>query len=263
VGIGIVAGLLACVHRAPEVSGAAVLDPATAAADARFAERGADPAALDDAADGWTARLAEDPGDRAVLARLSHAEWLRAMGSPNATEAAAHLANGEEFGWRCLLGVPGVRAAMDAAGGAVPALEDLPSSAAPCLAWTAANALDRVAARGPGAALALGDLGGLVARADSFGDAALAPWDPNGVPGMGAWLSSRWRFLSATDDAARERAREEAVTAVRAGPGFLRWRADALAAWPSLDDALPEIRDAERWSYENTRVEGARGDIGP
>lgn len=256
-GIGIVAGLLACVHRAPEVSGAAVLDPVIVEADVRFVARGGDPAALDDAVDGWMARLAEDPRDRSALARLSHAEWLRALGSPSRAAAEAHLANGEEFGWRCLLAVPGVRAAMDAAGGAVPALDDLPTSAAPCLAWTAANALDRVAARGPGARLALEELGAVVARAVSFGDATLAPWDPNGVPGMGSWLSSRWRLLSATDDAARLRAREEAATAVRAGPGFLRWRVDALEAWPDLRDALPEVRDAQRWPYENAHVGSA------
>jgi hypothetical protein len=110
-----------------------------------------------------------------------------------------------------------------------------------------------VAVRGPGAALALEDLGAIVRRAQTFGDATFAPWDPNGAPGMDAWLVSRWQLLSATDDAARDVARVDALRAVREGPGILRWRADALAAWPDAGAALPAVEGAERWAFENAR----------
>ncbi len=240
-----------CIHRGQESVGD-LLAPSVLAADARFAARHADPAALDDAMRGWMGRIAEDPADRAALARLAQGEWLLSMRDPS--QAEVHLANGEEYGWRCLFVDPGLAAAVSAAGGRIPAaaLDRLPDAAAPCVAWTAANGLDRALVRGQGAALAARDLRALAARARSAEQAtSLVPWSAAGLPGLGAWLEARARLLADPTD---PDVRASFEAAVRKGPSVLRWRLDAVAACPELGGSLAPAADGTPWMFENRLV---------
>jgi hypothetical protein len=240
-----------CIHRGQEPL-ADLLAPSVLAADARFAERHADPTALDDAMRGWMGRIAEDPADRAALARLAQGEWLLSMRDPG--QAEVHLANGEEYGWRCLLADPGLAAAVSAAGGRLPAaaLDRLPDTVAPCVAWTAANGLDRALLRGQGAALAARDLRALAARARSAEKAtSLVPWSVEGLPGLGAWLDARAHLLA---DPTAPAVRALFEDAVGQGPSVLRWRIDAAAACLELACSLAPAGDGTLWAFENRLV---------
>jgi thiol-disulfide isomerase/thioredoxin len=237
----------------------AAADPhalALASADARFLDRGRDPDALEDATAAWTLLLAKRARDPEVLGRLAHAAWIRAMVQPD--EARVHLETGEELGWRCIWTVPAFAQRVQADGGLVTAraMETLDVTMVPCMAWTAANALDLATSRGPGGIAALRPARLLLARLDALpreavDDHALTPWDP--VPGTRAWLRGRARLLE-SNPLERASAREPLDESVRAAPDWLRWRLDRARAFPDTDDGPPPMPDASRWALENAAV---------
>ncbi len=235
----------------------AAADPhalALASADARFLDRGRDPDALEDATAAWTLLLAKRARDPEVLGRLAHAAWIRAMVHPD--EARVHLETGEELGWRCIWTVPAFAQRVQADGGVVTAraVETLDVTMAPCMAWTAANALDLATARGPGGIAALRPARLLLARLDTLDaidDHALTPWEP--VPGTRAWLRGRTRLLE-TNPLERASARDPLDEAVRAAPDWLRWRLDRVRAFPDTEEGPPPMPDAARWALENAAV---------
>lgn len=206
-------------------------DARLVAADAAFAARAEGPARVEAAMSGWLELLAEDPEDAAVLARLAHARWVMALVEPD--QAALHLELGEAYGWRCLQASPAFAVALRVRHFQVTrdAAASLGRADAPCLAWTLANGLDRVALRGPGATLELEPLGLLADRLR-----ALAPAAEGGV---GFWAAARERLL---DPRATERQRTEArsllAAAIAAEPGLRVWRADLAAAFPDARDVL-------------------------
>lgn len=238
--------LAACVHLGPGTDDDAP-DPRLVAADARFAARGEDPAALGQAMDAWLTLLGEQPDDPAVLARLAHGRWVSSLVEPDAAEG--HLELGEAYGWRCLLASPGFGAAARARGFQVTrdAVSTLGRDDVPCLAWTVANGLDRVALRGLGAALELEPLGLLVDRLR-----ALAPTAEGGV---GFWAASRQRLLNPlASDTRRAEARALLVAAVAVAPGFRIWAADLAAAFPDARNAL-DVPGDDAWALENAAAD--------
>ncbi|MFZ5476348.1 MAG: hypothetical protein ACOZNI_06185 [Myxococcota bacterium] len=231
--------LLACAHRR-DGAGDDAPSPALAEGDALWATRASDPAALDAAVERWLAATADDPEDPAPLARLSRAEWVRALTRPD--EAAEALETGTEYGWRCLYAFPAFASAAAVSGYRVDeeAVGTLGRDAVPCLAWLANNGLDRVALRGPGGALDLEGLALVVRRA-----AALAP---AGEGGMVARAEARWLVLTGGDRAAARAAFERAIAAE---PGFLLFRVDLAEAFPDEAVALPEASSPDPWALEN------------
>ncbi len=240
--------LFACALRADLEGADDAPSAAVLAADSRFAMRGVDDRGLSDAVAGWTLALAVDPRDRHALGRLAHAHWILALTEP---DRAAQLGIGEEFGWRCLLAVPGFGSAVSGGGGVVTAraLAALDASSAPCLAWTAANLVDRVAVRGPGARLDLETARILVTRLGRFSNADVAPWDPAGLAGLDEWLDGRVAHLGPAD---RDAGRPALLAAVVASPGFERFRLDLERAHP--DAEAPKRPPVDRWPLENRAV---------
>ncbi len=226
-------------------------DVALDAADARFLARSEDSLeehpALDAAIAGWSALLAEDAADTAVLSRLAHASWILAQ--VDAAGRRTHLEVGEDFGWRCLLTSPALAASGQVDRARPDALEALDAGFAPCLAWTAMNALDRARLRGPGAALAVEEAGALVRRLRVL-QAEPTPWAP--VPGLVDALEGQVAWALAKDDAARGVARGRIADAVAAAPGFLRWRMD-LARTMRAPGAAPPAQDGP-FALENLAV---------
>ncbi len=245
----LILGLAACFFR-PTVE----VDPRRAAldaADARFVARSNDTLeahpALDLAIAGWSALLADDAADGAVLARLAHASWVLAQVDPEARRT--HLEVGEEFGWRCLLTSPVLAASGQVDRAQPETLLALDASFAPCLAWTAMNALDRALLRGPGAALAVEEAANLVTRLRGL-QGEPTPWAP--VPGLVDALEGQVAWALAQDDAARGVARARMGEAVAAAPGFLRWRLD-LARTMRAPGAAPQPQDGT-FTLENLAV---------
>lgn len=241
--------LAACFLRPPVEADPRVV--ARDAADGRFLARSEDTLedhpALDAAVAGWSALLADDAEDMAVLARLAHASWILAQIDPAGRRT--HLEVGEDFGWRCLLTSPALAASGQVDRARPDVLAALDAGFAPCLAWTAMNALDRARLRGPGAALAVEEAAALVARLRGLA-AEPTPWAP--LPGLVDALEGQVAWALAKDDAARGVARGHIGEAVAAAPGFLRWRMD-LARTMRAPGAVPPAKDGP-FALENLAV---------
>jgi hypothetical protein len=222
------------------------------AADAHFLARsGPEGAAeLARAVEGWTSLLANAPRDTGVLARLAHAHWLLAQTEPE--EARTHLEIGEEFGWRCLLASPAFASAQRASGQVRGAAGTLSPNEAPCVGWLTANALDRAALRGPGAALSLEEQHALMERWRAMGGEA-APWAP--VPGLQEALEARMALLRARDEASRRSALGRMEQVVERAPGVFRWRLDLARA--GGDVTLPEGNGNPAFALENAAARAA------
>jgi len=246
-------------RRAPVVDARAV---ALTTADAQFAAR-AGPADVDAAVEVWSAILARDPSDGEVLARLAHAEWVRAQLSVPG-EALGHFEVGEEYGWRCLVGIAAFDAARRAHGGRVSdeVVAAVGAERAPCLVWTAVHAVERVGLRGGGATLALEEARVLLARARELG-AEPSPWSP--VPGLVDWAEARVGWASARGDVEESAARRALVAVADRHPGVAHWACDARRAGEEREapeqDRTPEGEALRgRWAACRAADDGSAGD---
>jgi hypothetical protein len=235
-------------RRAPATDARAA---ALAVADSGFAAR-VTAKDVDVSVAAWSALLARDPSDGEVLARLAHAEWVRAQLVPP-SEALTHFEVGEEYGWRCLSAVPAFEAARRGnAGRVVPGVvEGVGADRAPCLVWTAVHVVERAARRGDGADLALAEAGVLLARARAIGGEP-SPWAP--VPGLEPWASARLEVLTARDVADATQGGQALARVARAYPSVARWACDARRAGADVvsppegaTDAPEERAVRERW----------------
>ncbi|MDP2305351.1 MAG: hypothetical protein Q8P18_04925 [Pseudomonadota bacterium] len=221
-------------------------DRALAEADARWEAR-AEPGNLDAAMDLWLGSLSLAPDDPELLARLARGEWTRGQLEPG----QAHLENGQEYGYRCLLGWPAFAARLDVSGYELTpeAAAELPAEAGACLLWTIMNGLGQVERRGPGAALELDALAALLDRLGEVGgDAEL---------GFRSWAQAKLLLLRGAPDT--QEVRRLLGAAIAESPDVLLFRVELAVALPdarnqALDGFAPPAPDA--WALENAAWKG-------
>lgn len=237
--------LASCVMRA--TVGPTERERALAEADARWAAR-AEPGNLDAAMDLLVGALSLAPDDPQLLARLARGEWTRAQLEPG----YVHLENGQEYGYRCLLGWSAFAARLDVGGYDITpeAAAELPAEARRCVLWTVANGLGQVERRGPGAALELDAVGVLLDRLEELGG---EEQDPGFLP----WARAKLDLLRGTPDT--QEVRRLLGAAITEAPGVLLFRVELAVALPdtrnlALDGFGPAAPDP--WALENAAWKG-------
>lgn len=236
------------------------LDPAApllARGDAAWAERGIT-GDLDRAIAAWQEAAGLAPEDPRPLARLARAQWTRGVVAASSADALAHFEAGRELGVACLLLTPGAAPRVEAAGWALP--ETVLPGASPlpwdpeCLVWTAVNSVEAVRERGPGAALELDAMAGVVGRAQAVAPPELA--------GFASYAAGLRRTL---DPDASPAERDEGLRlldrAVEQAPE-VAWLAAVRAA--ERGEAVPSPAAGGPWALENAgaarRWGGGRND---
>ncbi len=226
-------------------------DEARQAARAALMERH-EPGGVGRAYAALEAVLELDPGDMEAAGWLARLEWTLAeaarAGLPEDDfPARAHYLSGVERAVGCLQSNSGFQAAFAADRGRLTPfnLATLPKEAVPCLIWAAANVLDLAELRGPGASLSLVDLPLLLARARILNEDNEDVWL--------SWLNGRLVLgLEPPDTDAGYRMLLEAS---QANPGFLRFTADLLWAFPGAGDGLPQPNpDPNPWENRLVRA---------
>lgn len=203
-------------------------DPLAAAlveADAAWLARAEDGARL---AASVNTLMAKAPNDPRVLWRLARLRWWEGAAS---TAPLAFYEDGRAAGYRCLLANPGFAELSARAGDRVDdaGLAALASPDVPCIVWTTANAISHVAARGPGAALRIEEIGKLAERGRELGD------DPT-APGVLLWVQAEVALSDAS--ANREEARGLLTEAIGADPRNRLFRETLARAFPdAAEDA--------------------------
>ncbi len=208
-------------------------DPLSArieAADVLWAARSG-PGGFDRAMSAAVALLAGAPTDPRVLFRLSRAQWVAGRIAPE--DPLPHYEAGRAYGFRCLLANPAFAEAAHRAGDRVDTASAAALTAvdAPCVAWTVANSLAVVSARGPGASLRLEDAGHLL-HADAV----------RGTPGTDGMLDWDAAQLILLDPSVfdREAARSALRAAIAAAPTNGVFRAELSTTFPDAADAAWE-----------------------
>ncbi|HND29272.1 MAG TPA: hypothetical protein PLA94_04705 [Myxococcota bacterium] len=191
-----------------------------------------------------------DPGDMEAAGWLARLEWTLAeaarAGLPEDDfPARAHYLNGVERAVGCLQSNSGFNAAFAADRGRLTPfnLATLPPEALPCLIWATANVLDLAELRGPGASLSLVDLPLLLARAKILNGDQPDAWL--------LWLNGR--LVLGLEPPDTDAGYQMLSKASRLEPGFLRFTADLIWAFPGAGDGLPPL-DPDPNPWENRLV---------
>lgn len=234
--------LLGCLARRVDEVAVDPVAAAVAAGDARWARR-EEPGQLDAAISAWQEGLGHDPTAAVLHGRLARAEWTRGVIADDAAQAAAHFEAGRQVGLGCLVLRPEVEAQVAQDGWRVtPAAAALvPPADLGCLAWAAVNAVELVRARGPGAAVLLGEIRAVVDRA-----VALAP---DGEGGMVAYAGALVRLLDPLASSAERTAADAFLDrALAVGPDnlWVRVAAAELAGRP-----VDPTGEDGAWALEN------------